>query len=392
MMEELQKREDAFKVEKQDAQKSDAVVNAMNAVNQFGASYGAGQAQVAGGVPLKAQNLGLEKADTASKLTAPNLQDYVKKVQMMKTLKSLQGGGVKESDKLAREKFDYKKEIDKLGKDVKPMKVRTVNEAGEEVTQFIHPYTKEVLKEFPIAEKKMTDYQKKYLKAFDKSVEYKKERGADNLDLRKIKEEQRQKEKINDIQLKANTSIYNVTKDFEGNAMKKSLDKQCISFHEMNELTKLIRKCNQIALGGIGVKAARAMGEVGVLTDTDVQRYIEAQSVAQKMKDKYGRLTKGMLSAKTLKDLDEVNKKMLDGFKKREAKIFKTYTNRAYENFGKKAGLTKKDIYTRFGMDYKLETPKTFTETQIQKAADKSFGGDMEKARAYYESKGYRSK
>ena len=369
IMTELQKREDAFKLEKQDARKQDAMTDVAKAIGDFGSKQSAAQAQIAGGMQFRAPKSTMKEGTAEKSLVAPNLKEYLQKVQMMKQLKDLKSGGSA----------------------VKSTKIQTVNDQGEAVTQMVHPVSGDLVKEFKTPKKEITPYQTETLKLWKSGIETKETSAEQNRTLRELKEEQRKEEKKKAINVKANENIYRVTKDFEGNSMKKALDKQGMSFEEMNELTKLIRTGNQIALGGIGVKAARAMGEVGVLTDTDVQRYIEAQSIMQKLKDKHGRLTKGMLSKKTLKDLDQVNNKMLEGFAKRESRIYKTYMDRAYENFGKQAGFSREEIAKRFGMGYKTVAPKTYSVGQLKKAAAKSFGGDIEQAKAFYESKGYRS-
>jgi len=132
----------------------------------------------------------------------------------------------------------------------------------------------------------------------------------------------------------------------------KEMDKQGVSFDQADVLINQIEAGNEIALGALGTKMARAMGEVGVLTDKDVERYIMAQSLVRKAQDKLGKAFMGGLSDSTLKDIKEVTSKMAEGFSVKKDALVKEYVDQTYENFGKDAGLSRDDIYKRmFGRD-----------------------------------------
>jgi hypothetical protein len=61
---------------------------------------------------------------------------------------------------------------------------------------------------------------------------------------------------------------------------------------------------NQIAAAQIGARTARVVGEVGVLTDNDVRRYVEAGSIDRKYGDKLSRMIHGVPSDLTLQELE----------------------------------------------------------------------------------------
>jgi len=176
-----------------------------------------------------------------------------------------------------------------------------------------------------------------------------------------IKEEKEERSKKRDI----SKDIYGVIKDFEKDDTTKALKKEDLSFAQADQLIAQIESGNEVALGALGTKMARAMGEVGVLTESDVSRYIEAQSLVQKAKDKFGRAFMGNLSAKTLQDIKEVTQKMKEGFKKRKSEIQEKYIDYAHENFGKDVDMSREEISQRFGLG--PSTPTTMIKMRDPK-------------------------
>jgi len=83
----------------------------------------------------------------------------------------------------------------------------------------------------------------------------------------------------------------------------KKATEQGMAFDDVNHLINLARSGNQAAVAALGTKLARAMGEVGVLTDTDVVRYVAGKSWGRKLKDYYLGGMKGEISPETLKDI-----------------------------------------------------------------------------------------
>jgi len=75
-------------------------------------------------------------------------------------------------------------------------------------------------------------------------------------------------------------------------------------------------------MGALGIKMARAMGEVGVITDQDVTRYIQAQTYFRGLGDAAKRkITSGVVSDPTINDMNEVIEKMKSGFGKKKVHL-----------------------------------------------------------------------
>lgn len=66
-----------------------------------------------------------------------------------------------------------------------------------------------------------------------------------------------------------------------------------------------VEKGNQASIPALGSQLARAMGEVGVLTDADVVRYLGNVSWGRKLLDWYSRGMEGELPKETLRDLKD---------------------------------------------------------------------------------------
>ena len=162
-----------------------------------------------------------------------------------------------------------------------------------------------------------------------------------------------------------NKDIYGVVKDYKSNKLVKELDTQGLSFAQADDLLAAMVGGNEIALGALGTKMARAMGEVGVLTDADVKRYIQAQSAVRGAKDSAGRVIMGKLSESTVKDIKDVTDKMAKGFTKRRAELKTEYIDYAYENFGKPAGMTQEQIEERFGLTSGAPTESPVQESEF---------------------------
>ena len=182
--------------------------------------------------------------------------------------------------------------------------------------------------------------------------------------LREQREDRIREQKERDISLTANDKIYKVTEDFEKHKLKQELDKQGMSFDQADGLISEIKSGNELALGALGTKMARAMGEVGVLTDADVTRYIQSQSILRKGRDYYTRLGKGKLYKDTLLEMESLINKMKKGFLVKKQEIFNRYVNKAYKNYGKPAGISKAEIYSRFGFSYKRIAHKQYSPSR----------------------------
>lgn len=77
------------------------------------------------------------------------------------------------------------------------------------------------------------------------------------------------------------------------------------AFQDVDNLIENVEKGNELAMASLGTKLARAMGEVGVLTDTDVVRYVRGQSWGRSLLDWFKKGAVGRPSDATLKEMQK---------------------------------------------------------------------------------------
>jgi hypothetical protein len=208
------------------------------------------------------------------------------------------------------------------------------------------------------------DYRSKVIDLRKESNQLTKERDSVNEDYKKslmeynkennvIKKEQarakleQSKTRLNRLNRK---DIYGIVKDFEKDPVIKDLKSRGVSFNDVDDLITSMEEGNEMALSPLGVRTAKAMGEVGVLTDADVKRYIEAQPLIRNVQDKFGRIMWGQLSEDSARDLKEIYSKMRSRATKERNKIQDTYINYAYNNFGSDIGMSMDEVKKRFNL------------------------------------------
>jgi hypothetical protein len=143
---------------------------------------------------------------------------------------------------------------------------------------------------------------------------------------------------------------------------------QLMEFENVNTLLDQSASGNQAAVAALGTKLARAMGEVGVLTDTDVVRYVQGRSWGRKLKTWFEGGMEGEIPKEALKDMTkEVSaiKKNLD-----------TNVNRIYKNSFNRMktaypDLEENTITGLLGSSQQSQT-KTLVKKQYSKSANKT--------------------
>jgi len=132
-------------------------------------------------------------------------------------------------------------------------------------------------------------------------LEEERNKRLDDMEERRIGKEARQEKEGNRRyrQQQINT-VRGVLKDDP--RFKKTME-QTMAFDDVAQLLKEAEGGNEQAVGALGTKLARAMGEVGVLTDTDVVRYVAGQSWGRKLRDWFTKGAIGQLSPETIKGI-----------------------------------------------------------------------------------------
>lgn len=108
----------------------------------------------------------------------------------------------------------------------------------------------------------------------------------------------------------------------------KELNKQQIGLDQVNEMVNVIKSGNTVAASAMGTKMARAMGEVGVLTESDISRYVQSGRLDRAAADKLSRWTKGRPSDATIQEIQQISEVLRDSFAGKVQPVYDRYIDR----------------------------------------------------------------
>ena len=119
---------------------------------------------------------------------------------------------------------------------------------------------------------------------------------------------------------------------YQNDPQRKRLEEQGISTNIMDGLINLAREGNQVAFAGASTKTAKAMGEVGMLSESDVTRYTKAGSLVRGTADKLRKMIAGTPTDLTLDDIQQIAFVMKDAFEKENIRIENSHINKMSGN------------------------------------------------------------
>lgn len=129
----------------------------------------------------------------------------------------------------------------------------------------------------------------------------------------------------------------------------KPLHAQDIGLRQVGEIQGLVQGGNTVAAGALGVKMAKAMGEVGVLTDQDVARYVVSGRLDRMAADKLSKWTRGVPSNATQQEIAQIASVLRDSFSEKIQPVYNEYI----ESFSEVEGLTPDEVSRKMGIPYK---------------------------------------
>ena len=133
----------------------------------------------------------------------------------------------------------------------------------------------------------------------------------------------------------------------------KPLYAQDIGLRQVGEIQGLVQGGNTVAAGALGVKMAKAMGEVGVLTDQDVARYVVSGRLDRMAADKLSRWIRGVPSDATQAEIGQIASVLRDSFSEKIQPVYNEYI----EQFSEVEGLTPDEVSKKMAIPYMLSNP-----------------------------------
>jgi hypothetical protein len=165
----------------------------------------------------------------------------------------------------------------------------------------------------------------------------------------------------------------------DNNYVIKQLTTQQVAAEGLQKLVSLAQGGNQVAANSMGAKAARAMGEVGVLTETDVSRYVAGRSVPRKFVDKMKSWINGTPTDMTLDEIKEAQ----GIFTQVYAEKVQPIVNQHIERFAKQEKVSLDRAGELLGYQYvNLGAPATNPNTISNELIDQAFGLQPTKKKA----------
>lgn len=152
-------------------------------------------------------------------------------------------------------------------------------------------------------------------------------------ELKKIQMEAVKSSKQDRLDASKENAFYRVGKDLTNDHRYKEMAKQKMALNAVEGLVKEVRSGNTVATSAIGTKLARAMGEVGVLTEQDVIRYMQSGWIPQKVGDKLKRLVLGKPTDMTLNEIEDISKAIKASFDASVKPIQEDYTIRMARSY-----------------------------------------------------------
>lgn len=143
----------------------------------------------------------------------------------------------------------------------------------------------------------------------------------------------------------------------------KEANKQDLSLNAVNALQRLTEEGNTVAFSGLGTKMARGMGEVGVLTEQDIKRYVRSGRLDRKAADTLSSWVRGRPTEATLSEIGQITDVINDSF---QSKLQPRY-DRYIETYSKQEGVTPEEFASKLSLPY--SGVKSENETKEQRKA-----------------------
>lgn len=149
-------------------------------------------------------------------------------------------------------------------------------------------------------------------------------------------------------QFRLNQEVIDIGKQIDQNPILRQINKEVLSLGQMETLRSLVDQGNTVAFSALGTKMARAMGEVGVLTETDIIRYVQSGRLDRKAGDTLSRWLKGKPTDATISELNAIGDVLKENYDKKIQSVTDQYVNRLSRNFN----IPPEDAAYRLSVEY----------------------------------------
>ncbi len=128
--------------------------------------------------------------------------------------------------------------------------------------------------------------------------------------------------------------------------------KQGVGMKQAQQLLDSVKNGNTVAFAGLGIKMAKAMGEVGVMTDQDISRYVNSKKLSQSAADKLRGWTQGRPSEASEKEIQEIISVLGDTYQKDVLPVYNEWIDSADAiSRGRGDRISRQDVASRLALD-----------------------------------------
>ena len=128
-------------------------------------------------------------------------------------------------------------------------------------------------------------------------------------------------------------AIADFSQRLDSDPVLRKVREQSVSLEQIPQLIESIKGGNTVGASALGVRMARTMGEVGVLTNSDVTRYIESPELARRVGDKFKRMMQGKPTDMTLDEVQALSGVMKKAYDVKVQSIYNRNVERLANNF-----------------------------------------------------------
>lgn len=145
----------------------------------------------------------------------------------------------------------------------------------------------------------------------------------------------------------------------------RKLEEQQIGTTTTQDILQAVRDGNTVASAALGTKMAKAMGEVGVLTEQDVTRYTRSGKLTQQAADTLKKWVKGVPTEATLDEIQQITNVMGDRYQSKVQPIYDKYVN----NFAKVYKVDPLEAADLLSVTYSGMQPSAASAQSVEKPA-----------------------
>lgn len=124
--------------------------------------------------------------------------------------------------------------------------------------------------------------------------------------------------------------------------------KQSLNMGQLGSVLALARGGNTVAAAAMGMKMARAMGEVGVATDSDIVRYVQSGRLDRRGADILSRWMTGTPTDASLEEISQIAGVLGDIYKTKIQPVYNYYSDVLSRN----TGMSQEEAAFKLGVTY----------------------------------------